>query len=139
MSAHTYTLMCDLKVITTGVLSYLVLDRHLNRQAVVSLVVLFTGICIGQYATTTTSDSSAAQAGAASSWGDLQQVLPGLLVMVTIALMSAVASVYTEWVMNFSSFRHESINLHNARMYVAGESKMRTTTQKNGTPNIPLI
>lgn len=123
MSAHTYTLMCDLKVITTGVLSYMVLDRHLNRQAVVSLGVLFAGICIGQYATTATESSpkaAAAAAAAASGASELQQLLPGLLVMATIAMLSAVASVYTEWVMNFSSFRHESINLHNARMYVAG-------------------
>lgn len=147
MSAHTYTLLGDLKVITTCVLSYLVLDKHLNRQAVLSLLLLFAGICIGQYATmgggppapaattaaaasNATSSAAAAAVPAAAaaavpgsiSGGTMYcpQWLPGLLVMLVVSKLSAVASVWTEWTMNHSNYRHESINLQNARLYVAG-------------------
>jgi drug/metabolite transporter (DMT)-like permease len=113
MSAHTYTLLSDLKVITTCALSYLLLDRHLNRQAVTSLVLLFTGICIGQYATSTAEESSAAAGGASQ--------LQGVLIMVLVAVLSAVAAVYTEWIMNYSStYGQESLNLQNMRLYASG-------------------
>ncbi|WIA14349.1 hypothetical protein OEZ85_002878 [Tetradesmus obliquus] len=149
MSAHTYTLLGDLKVITTCVLSYLVLDKHLNRQAVLSLLLLFAGICIGQYATmggsplppvpaaavTAASNASAAAVetaavgrgitdfsggGAGGTSLYCPQWLPGLLVMLVVSKLSAIASVWTEWTMNHSSYKHESINLQNARLYVAG-------------------
>lgn len=40
--------------------------------------------------------------------------------MVLISLISAVASVQTEWVMNHSQYRHESLNLQNMRLYSIG-------------------
>lgn len=114
MSAHTYTLLSDLKVITTCALSYLLLDKHLNRQAVTSLVLLFTGICIGQYATSTAEEASSA-AAANANW------IQGVLIMVLVAVLSAVAAVYTEWVMNYSStYGQESLNLQNMRLYASG-------------------
>lgn len=117
MSAHTYTLLSDLKVITTCALSYLLLDRHLNRQAVTSLVLLFTGICVGQYATSTAEESSAAAAASAAGASQLQ----GVLIMVLVAVLSAVAAVYTEWIMNYSStYGQESLNLQNMRLYASG-------------------
>jgi len=124
MSAHTYTLLSDLKVITTGVLGYLILDKHLNRQAIVSLCLLFTGISIGHFATLTSEGEgppSAKVAEAAASTSAQHIWLLGLLTMVLIAVLSAIAAVYTEWVMNFSSdYRHESLNLQNMRLYVSG-------------------
>jgi drug/metabolite transporter (DMT)-like permease len=114
MSAHTYTLLTDLKVISTCALSYLLLDKHLNRQAVTSLVLLFTGICIGQYATST-ADEAASATAAAGSW------LQGVLIMVLVAVLSAVAAVYTEWIMNYSpTYGQESLNLQNMRLYASG-------------------
>jgi hypothetical protein len=109
MPPHTYTLLSDLKIITTGVLSYLMLNRQLNKRAAASLVLLFTGICLGQYGTSTDSSSTAASSTAAA--GPLGWV-HGVLVMSLVAVLSAVAAVYTEWVMNFSAtYKHESINL----------------------------
>jgi hypothetical protein len=114
MSAHTYTLLSDLKVITTCVLSYLVLDKHLNRQAITSLAVLFAGICLGQYATSSpevTVNSTVINA----NW------VHGVAIMSFVAILSAVAAVYTEWMMNYSSvYGQESINLQNMRLYASG-------------------
>lgn len=136
MSAHLYTLLCDLKVLTTGLLNYLVLHKRLNRQGVLSLTLLFAGISLGQIATMeVTAPPSGPAAGSAagpvpgpgpvSIWASIaasrHQWLPGLVVMVLIALLSAAASVYTEWIMNFStSFRHEPLSLQNMRLYAVG-------------------
>lgn len=110
MPPHTYTLLSDLKIITTGVLSYLMLNRQLNKRAAASLVLLFTGICLGQYGTSTDSSSTAASSTAAA--GPLGWV-HGVLVMSLVAVLSAVAAVYTEWVMNFSAtYKHESITVY---------------------------
>jgi drug/metabolite transporter (DMT)-like permease len=114
MSAHTYTLLSDLKVITTCVLSYLLLDKALNRQAVSSLFLLFTGICIGQYATSTADETASALPVDASWWH-------GVALMAFVAVLSAVAAVYTEWVMNYSAtYGQESLNLQNMRLYASG-------------------
>lgn len=122
MSAHTYTLLSDLKVITTGVLGYLVLDKRLNRQAIVSLCLLFMGISIGHFATLEGEGPPSAKVATAAASNSAQHIwLLGLLTMVLIAVLSAIAAVYTEWVMNFSSdYRHESLNLQNMRLYVSG-------------------
>jgi hypothetical protein len=37
--------------------------------------------------------------------------LRGCLLMLLISLLSAAASVYTEWVMNHSQYSHETLNL----------------------------
>lgn len=104
LSVPLYTLLCDLKVITTGLLCYGLLDRRLDHQALLSLLGLFCGICLGQYATMrATSGSLAAMAAAAS--------LGGCVLMVGISLVSGAASVYTEWVMNHSRYSHETLNL----------------------------
>jgi hypothetical protein len=114
MAAHTFTLLSDLKVITTCVLSYLVLDKHLNRQAIMSLGVLFLGICIGQYATSSpevTIDNAVINA----NW------VHGVMIMSFVAVLSAVAAVYTEWLMTYSNtYAHESLNVQNMRMYASG-------------------
>lgn len=133
MPAYTYTIMCNLKIITTGVLGYVVLDKHLTWRAVASLAVLFGGVCVGQYSpaplqqqqggspSPAAAPSPAADVVADSSGDALfQQLTSGVVVMVVIAVLSAVAAVYSEWVMNFSSFKHESLNLQNLRLYVAG-------------------
>jgi hypothetical protein len=44
----------------------------------------------------------------------------GVLVMLAVALCSALATVYTEWVMNYSCYNSESIHKQNAKMYMAG-------------------
>ena len=120
MSVHTYTLLCDLKVITTGVLSYLVLDKHLNRQAAISLALLFMGISVGQYATVA-ADKAQPAAAAVEAVVNSASWLHGILLMVLVAILSAVAAVYTEWVMNHhSTYCNESINLQNMRLYASG-------------------
>lgn len=115
MSAHLYTLLCDLKVISTGLVNYLVLDRRINRHAVVSLFVLFLGICIGQWSTMRATAGSISAMAATAHFK-----AAGFLLMVLISLISATASNYTEWVMNFSQYRHESLNLQNMRLYSIG-------------------
>lgn len=123
MAAHTYTLLSDLKIITTGVLSYLLLNRQLNRRAAASLVLLFAGICLGQYGTSNDNSNTAAAStpvAAAAAGGPLGW-LHGVLVMALVAVLSALAAVYTEWVMNHSTaYKHESINLQNMRLYASG-------------------
>jgi drug/metabolite transporter (DMT)-like permease len=111
MSAHTYTLLCDLKVLTTGLANYLVLQKSLSRQSVMSLCVLFAGIAIGELSTLE-SGSGGAQQQQPFSRAAVAQLLPGVAVMVLVALLSATASVYTEWVMNHAPrYRHETIHL----------------------------
>jgi hypothetical protein len=44
----------------------------------------------------------------------------GLLLMLLISLLSATASVFTEWVMNHSQYRHESLNQQNIKLYSIG-------------------
>jgi hypothetical protein len=44
----------------------------------------------------------------------------GVLVMLGVAACSALATVYTEWVMNHSCYSSESIHQQNAKLYAAG-------------------
>lgn len=123
LPAHTYTLLCDLKIITTVGLSWLALDRRVNRQAVASLAALLTGICIGQAATMTAGDGDHRRDGAPAALAAARFARPqlaGLLVMLLIALLSAVASVYTEWLMCHSRYQHESLHRQNIRLYSVG-------------------
>lgn len=95
MSAHVYTLLGDLRVITTGILNYLVLDKQLSSSSVVSLCLLIAGIPVGQItAMDTTIDPTPGT--------DSYSWLTCLGLMLAIAMLSAVASVYTEWVMTRS-------------------------------------
>jgi drug/metabolite transporter (DMT)-like permease len=117
MSAHVYTLLGDLRVITTGLLNYLVLDKQLNRQAVLSLCMLFCGISIGQAATMDSAGDSQHTGDSSST----QHWVTGVALMLLISSLSAVASVYQEWVMSHAArYKHESINLQNVRLYVVG-------------------
>jgi hypothetical protein len=40
--------------------------------------------------------------------------------MLMISVVSAVSSVYTEWLMNHSRFRQESLNVQNIQLYAVG-------------------
>jgi hypothetical protein len=44
----------------------------------------------------------------------------GVLVMLAVAACSALATVYTEWVMNHSCYSSESIHQQNTKLYAAG-------------------
>lgn len=127
MSAHLYTLLCDLKIISTGILNYLILDKRLNRHAVLSLVALFLGICVGQYSTMRATAGSLKTLTAASHFK-----VGGFLLMALISLISGIASVYTEWVMNHSQYRHESLNLQNMRLYSIGMALNAAYYWQNG-------
>jgi hypothetical protein len=98
-------------------LNYFLLDRRLNRHAVASLFLLFLGICIGQYATLRAAAGSVGSIAAAAHFP-----AAGLFLMVLISLVSATASNYTEWVMNYSQYKHESLNLQNMRLYSIGSA-----------------
>lgn len=94
MPTHTYTMLSDLKIITTGIGGYLLLGQPLTGRAAASLVLLFLGICLGQLGTISGDHSAAAAASTAATsvpW------VHAVLVMCLVAVLSAVASVYTEW------------------------------------------
>lgn len=114
MSAHLYSLLCDLKIVSTGLLNYFVLDKQLNQHAITSLLGLFLGICISQYST------MRAAVGSLSALLSSRFTAAGFLLMVLISIISATASVYTEWVMNYSQYRHESLNRQNMKLYSIG-------------------
>lgn len=117
MSGHIYTLLCDLKVPVTGALTFWALRPHhqANRQSLSSLLGLFLGVCLGSYATMRATAGSLSDIAAASS-----AKAAGLLLMLLISLLSATASVFTEWVMNHSQYCHESLNLQNIKLYSIG-------------------
>jgi gamma-glutamyl-gamma-aminobutyrate hydrolase PuuD len=62
------------------------------------------GICLGQQSTMRATSGSLLDIAAGAS-------LRGCLLMLLISLLSAAASVYTEWVMNHSQYSHETLNL----------------------------
>ncbi|KAF8059663.1 CMP-sialic acid transporter 1 [Scenedesmus sp. PABB004] len=129
LPAYTYTLLCNLKIITTGLLARALLGHALSGDSQWSLGMLFFGICLGQWASMrggggAAAGSAASAAGTAGTTGGLAAAAlaaaPGVGVMVVVATLSATASVYTEWLNNHSSFAHESINVQNARLYAIG-------------------
>jgi probable UDP-sugar transporter A4 len=110
LPAYSYMLLTNLKIITTGLLNIAVLKKSLSIEQQVSLVLLFLGLSAGN--STVSSNSSSP---------NLTLNIPqGILVMLIVALCSATATVYTEWVMNHSTFKDESIHLQNARLYTFG-------------------
>lgn len=117
ISGHTYTLLCDLKVPVTGALTFWALRPHhqATRESLSSLLGLFLGVCLGSYATMRATAGPLSDIAAASSVN-----AAGFLLMLLISLLSATASVFTEWVMNHSQYCHESLNLQNIRLYSIG-------------------
>lgn len=115
LSGHQYILLSDLKVLATCLLSCFVLRQQLSRTTVLSIGGLFLGVCTGQYSTM--------RATAGSLWtlaAGADFLTAGFLLMLVISAVSAVSSVYTEWLMNYSRFRHESLNVQNMRLYAVG-------------------
>jgi drug/metabolite transporter (DMT)-like permease len=96
MPTHTYTMLSDLKIITTGIGGYLLLGQQLTGRAVASLVLLFLGICLGQLGTISGGGASAAAGASATAAASVPWV-HAVLVMCLVAVLSALASVYTEW------------------------------------------
>ena len=110
LPAYSYMLLTNLKIITTGLMSVAVLKKPLSTDQQISLVLLFIGLSAGNSGTGSASSSSLATL----------DIPKGIVVMLIVAMCSATATVYTEWVMNHSSFKEESIHQQNAKLYAAG-------------------
>jgi UDP-sugar transporter A1/2/3 len=86
----TYQILGNLKIVSTGLLLRLALRRHLSRLQWLALLLLMTGAATSQINTD-------------CSQGTVQSVLHapfmGYVYGVVSALLSAVAAVYTEWVL----------------------------------------
>jgi probable UDP-sugar transporter A4 len=110
LPAYTYMLLTSLKILTTALLSHTFLGKDIPAHQQVSYVLMLLAVNLGT-----------AKSSSVSHSPYLSYNVPwGMLVMLAVAGCSALATVYTEWVMNYSCYKQESINLQNARLYVAG-------------------
>ncbi|KAI7820273.1 nucleotide-sugar transporter-domain-containing protein [Gamsiella multidivaricata] len=105
MPAPTYVVLSNLKILTTGLFSYLFLHRLLSPAQWVSLAILFLSTAVSQI--------------------DLERgltlsiSLQAFLLMVLFCSLSAAASVFSEYVMK-ERFAKESIHLQNMKLYMFG-------------------
>ncbi|KAG0319690.1 hypothetical protein BGZ97_001631 [Linnemannia gamsii] len=105
MPAPTYVVLSNLKILTTGLFSYLFLHRLLTKPQWVSLGILFFSTAVSQV--------------------DLEKGLSlsisiqAFLLMILFCSLSAAASVFSEYVMK-ERFATESIHLQNMKLYMFG-------------------
>ncbi|KAF9921551.1 hypothetical protein FBU30_008386 [Linnemannia zychae] len=105
MPAPTYVVLSNLKILTTGLFSYLFLHRLLTKIQWISLGILFLSTAVSQI--------------------DLEKGLSlsisiqAFLLMVLFCSLSAAASVFSEYVMK-ERFANESIHLQNMKLYMFG-------------------
>jgi probable UDP-sugar transporter A4 len=110
LPAYTYMLLTSLKILTTALLSHTFLGKDIPAHQQVSYVLMLLAVNLG------TAKSSSVSHSPYLSYN----IPAGLFIMLAVAGCSALATVYTEWVMNYSCYKAESINMQNARLYVAG-------------------
>ncbi|KAF9999729.1 hypothetical protein BGZ80_008696 [Entomortierella chlamydospora] len=105
MPAPTYVVLSNLKILTTGLFSFLFLNRILTTSQWVSLGILFLSTAVSQV--------------------DLEKGLSlsisiqAFLLMILFCSLSATASVFSEYVMK-ERFANESIHLQNMKLYMFG-------------------
>ncbi|ORZ14871.1 nucleotide-sugar transporter-domain-containing protein [Lobosporangium transversale] len=105
MPAPTYVVLSNLKILTTGLFSYLFLHRLLTSAQWISLGILFLSTAVSQI--------------------DLEKGLSlsisiqAFLLMILFCSLSAAASVFSEYVMK-ERFANESIHLQNMKLYMFG-------------------
>ncbi|KAG0210109.1 hypothetical protein BGX28_009650 [Mortierella sp. GBA30] len=105
MPAPTYVVLSNLKILTTGLFSFLFLHRMLTTIQWISLGILFLSTAVSQI--------------------DLEKglslsiSLQAFLLMVLFCSLSAAASVFSEYVMK-ERFAKESIHLQNMKLYMFG-------------------
>lgn len=105
MPAPTYVVLSNLKILTTGLFSYLFLKRHLTTIQWVSLGILFLSTAVSQVDV----DKGLTLSISARAF----------LLMVLFCSLSAAASVFSEYVMK-ERFANESIHLQNMKLYMFG-------------------
>lgn len=105
MPAPTYVVLSNLKILTTGLFSYLFLKRHLAPMQWVSLGILFLSTAISQVDL--------------DKGLSLSISLQAFLWMILFCSLSAAASVFSEYVMQ-ERFANESIHLQNMKLYMFG-------------------
>ncbi|KAG9323589.1 hypothetical protein KVV02_004839 [Mortierella alpina] len=105
MPAPTYVVLSNLKILTTGLFSFLFLHRLLTTVQWISLGILFLSTAVSQI--------------------DLEKglslsiSLQAFLLMILFCSLSAAASVFSEYVMK-ERFATESIHLQNMKLYMFG-------------------
>ncbi|GAB4822763.1 hypothetical protein N2152v2_009809 [Parachlorella kessleri] len=104
----TYQILGNLKIVSTGVLLRLCLQRRLSLLQWMALVLLMVGA-------TTSQINTDCSGGAEKSF--LSAPLQGYLFGLLSALLSAVAAVYTEWVMKSNN---DSLYWQNCLLYSFG-------------------
>ncbi|CAG8445065.1 425_t:CDS:1 [Dentiscutata heterogama] len=107
MNPPTFMVLGNLKIITTGLFYNIFLDKKLNRIQWIALLMLFLGSIISQIR---------------FSNGGKPEIITslfGFLLIVIFSCISAMASVYTEYIMS-NIFKNESIHLQNIKLYLFG-------------------
>ncbi|KAG9305789.1 hypothetical protein G9A89_001078 [Geosiphon pyriformis] len=107
MDPPTFTVLSNLKILTTGFFSYIFLKRQLSSLQWVSLGLLFFGTTVAQINFDTNGSLN------------LTTSTLGFLLTVVFSSISAGASVFTEFVMK-DKFGNESIHLQNIKLYLFG-------------------
>ncbi|CAI2168456.1 8150_t:CDS:2 [Funneliformis geosporum] len=107
MNPPTFTILSNLKILTTGLFSYVFLNRILSTTQWVSLILLFFGTTIAQVQFSTEGEFEFTSSSL------------GFPLIIIFSSISAGASVYTEYVMK-DKLGHESIHLQNVKLYLFG-------------------
>ncbi|KAF9948239.1 hypothetical protein BGZ65_008213, partial [Modicella reniformis] len=105
MPAPTYVVLSNLKILTTGLFSFLFLKRHLTTMQWISLGTLFFSTAISQIDL--------------DKGLSLSISIQAFLLMILFCSLSAAASVFSEYVMK-ERFANESIHIQNMKLYMFG-------------------
>ncbi|KAF9170630.1 hypothetical protein BGX20_008709 [Mortierella sp. AD010] len=105
MPAPTYVVLSNLKILTTGLFSFLFLNRILTTSQWVSLGLLFLSTAVSQVDL--------------EKGVSLSISIQAFLLMILFCSLSAAASVFSEYVMK-ERFANESIHLQNIKLYMFG-------------------
>ncbi|KAF0519710.1 hypothetical protein F8M41_016465 [Gigaspora margarita] len=107
MNPPTFMVLGNLKIITTGLIYNIFLNKKLNRIQWISLLMLFLGSIISQVHFSTEGKP------------EIMTSPFGLLLIIIFSCISAIACVYTEYIMS-NRFKNESIHLQNIKLYLFG-------------------
>jgi len=114
MDSATYQMLCNLKILSTSVLYYLIMKKNLSKRKWFSIVLLFlAGIfyCFGNIGSSSTGNTNALKSR-------IYITELGIFMIIIYTTISGLAGVYTEYILktNYAS----SIHIQNMYLYSYG-------------------
>jgi len=106
----TYQILVNLKILTTGILSYIVLNKKLSSLQWSALFLLAIGCAISQ--------SKSCSTQGENNMKDTS--FYGIILCIIVSIMSPAAGIATEWIMKKSNMKNEPLHSQNMHLYFFG-------------------